>query len=396
MGIPHRCAKRDVPRAFKWHFLRPRDVPEFAVRLAGLVINSEPSNAFRMGVFFWEFVAWSAAAWSHHGSFRSDLPEFNDVVPFESKWVMDDGVVVVGARVYQSLDLLDETMKMVWVSEGLNVEKMAEEGEPSSTQLLWGLHMNFDTLTVTLPLSLLQEVIGCAQYWSVVCPALTPHLPSLYEQGQAGKKEVLLQIEASDHYEREHRWEDFWDALDFVRLQLESPLATSFSATFEKLLPIRERLVRVSARTRITGGDATLSRIGAVDWTAKVYHASDAAPYSQAFTEPNQPRPKTRRRSSQSFGLCVRGRGVQRLETEMGFSVHPIYIRTYRNQLADWLTVGRTWTGCIKKRHGLRTLAGPPSSTMRDGFLWSYQSGRTLWLGKLGSYHTQAIRPGEV
>ena len=39
-GIPQRCAKRDVPRAFKWHFLRPKDVPEFAVRLAGLVILS--------------------------------------------------------------------------------------------------------------------------------------------------------------------------------------------------------------------------------------------------------------------------------------------------------------------------------------------------------------------
>ena len=39
-GIPLRCAKRDVPRAFKWHFLAPRDVPEFAVRLLGVVIIS--------------------------------------------------------------------------------------------------------------------------------------------------------------------------------------------------------------------------------------------------------------------------------------------------------------------------------------------------------------------
>ena len=39
-GIPQRCAKRDVPRAFKWHFLRPRDVPEFAVRLAGILLIS--------------------------------------------------------------------------------------------------------------------------------------------------------------------------------------------------------------------------------------------------------------------------------------------------------------------------------------------------------------------
>ena len=30
-GVPQRCAKRDVPRAFKWHFLRTKDVAEFAV-----------------------------------------------------------------------------------------------------------------------------------------------------------------------------------------------------------------------------------------------------------------------------------------------------------------------------------------------------------------------------
>lgn len=32
-GVPQQCAKRDVPRAFKWHFLSPRDVPEFCTRL---------------------------------------------------------------------------------------------------------------------------------------------------------------------------------------------------------------------------------------------------------------------------------------------------------------------------------------------------------------------------
>ena len=152
-GVPQKCAKRDVPRAFKWHFLRAKDVPEFAVKLAGLLILSLAMP------FGWvgspgEFVAWSAAARAHHGSFRPADPRFNDVVPFESKWLMDDGVVVepmVGNRVFDSLAVLDETMQLVWGPEGVNVEKMAEEGEPSTTQLLWGLHMNFDTQEVRLP-----------------------------------------------------------------------------------------------------------------------------------------------------------------------------------------------------------------------------------------------------
>ena len=245
-GVPQKCAKRDVPRAFKWHFLRAKDVPEFAVKLAGLLILSLAMP------FGWvgspgEFVAWSAAARAHHGSFRPADPKFNDVVPFESKWLMDDGVVVepmVGNRVFDSLAVLDETMQLVWGPEGVNVEKMAEEGEPSTTQLLWGLHMNFDTQEVRLPepkrikakyllgetalqrgcrevpLRLLQELIGCAQYWTVACPALTPHLPTLYHllkgnlqgnKGSGGKSvnNTLVQVEACSHAEEDRRWEEF-------------------------------------------------------------------------------------------------------------------------------------------------------------------------------------------
>ena len=100
-GIPQRCAKRDVPRAFKWHFLKPGDVPEFAVKLAAGIITLSLTMPFGWVRSPGEFVAWSAAAKAHHGSFRPANPRFNDVVPFESK--------------------------------------------------LWGLHMNFETHEVPLP-----------------------------------------------------------------------------------------------------------------------------------------------------------------------------------------------------------------------------------------------------
>ena len=113
-GVPQRCAKRDVPRAFKWHFLRTPDVAEFAVRLAGVIIVS------MVMPFGWvgapgEFVAWSMAAQCHHRSFPPK-PSWNDIVPYESKWLMDDGVVLeplVGNRVWHSLQCLDETMRLV-------------------------------------------------------------------------------------------------------------------------------------------------------------------------------------------------------------------------------------------------------------------------------------------
>ena len=210
------CSKKT--RAFKWHFLAPKDVPEFAVRLLPVVIIS------LVMPFGWvgapgEFVAWSAAAKAHHGSFHPPDPWFNHVVSYESKWLMDDGVVLeplVGNRVFHSLACLDRTMIAVWGPEGVNVEKMAEEGEPSGCQLLWGLYMDFDQKIISLPepkrmkakyllaepalsrghkgipLRLLQEVAGCAQYWWIVCPGLLPRLPALYHpmKGQGGHGSV--------------------------------------------------------------------------------------------------------------------------------------------------------------------------------------------------------------
>ena len=71
----------------------------------------------------------------------------------------------------------------------------------------------------------------------------------------------MLVQKASSPGEEERRWEDFWDTLDFIRLQLEAPLQCSFTAVFEKLLPIRERLALpgATARARITGGRPFLS-----------------------------------------------------------------------------------------------------------------------------------------
>ena len=146
----------------------------------------------------------------------------------------------------------------------------------------------------TVPLRLLQDVIGCAQCWTVVCPELIPHLPSRFTQGQlamsrsqkgASKDVIYLLVEGSNEAEVGRKWEEFWGSLGFVRLQLEVLFQTNFGATFEKLLPVRERLAAPGqvGKSRITGGDATLSRIGAVDWTSKVLIAQEAGRYKDAL-----------------------------------------------------------------------------------------------------------------
>ena len=84
----------------------------------------------------------------------------------------------------------------------------------------------------------------------------------------------------------EEDWEDFWQTLDFIRLQLERPLSSSFKASFDKLLPFRERLALpgVADRLRILGGDATLDRFGSLDWKDRRFASEDATPYLAQLT----------------------------------------------------------------------------------------------------------------
>ena len=196
-------------------------------------------------------------------------------------------------------------MRLVWGPEGVNVEKMAEEGHPSACQLLWGLYMNFDTLEVTLPepkrikakyllgepslhrgcasvpAKLLRELAGCAQYWAV-CPELRPHLATMYallKGAPGGKGEWAAPAVDADP---QVAWTEFWDTLDFIR---ERPVASSFRAAFQKLLPIRELLALpgTTERTKVVGGDATPERLGAVDWDGRRFMVEDTSQFVEAF-----------------------------------------------------------------------------------------------------------------
>ena len=74
------------------------------------------------------------------------------VVPYTSRWLMDDGVVVeplVGNRIQRSLSAMDAAMVSVWGPGAINLDKLAEEGTPAKSQLLWGLHLDFEEQVVS-------------------------------------------------------------------------------------------------------------------------------------------------------------------------------------------------------------------------------------------------------
>lgn len=135
---------------------------------------------------------------------------------------------------------------------------------------------------------LVRELAGSAQYWAVSAPELSPYLPVFYrllQQTAGGEREYVDPRGTPE--EVDLAWEEFWDALDWARLQMEQPWGSSFKAAFGKLLPLRERLALpgVTQRARFVGGDATLERLGAADWKAKVYHMAPCHDYLPALQE---------------------------------------------------------------------------------------------------------------
>ena len=79
-----------------------------------------------------------------------------------------------------------------------------------------------------------------------------------------------------------------------------------------------------------------------------------------------------RRPRNRTASLLIRL--VQRLESESNFTVHPSYIRTYRNQLADWLNrevlelSESSWWQTGGQRLALRSNGGNSSPVWEEGW----------------------------
>ena len=212
-GVKQVCAKRDVSRAFKWHWVKDEDVEEFGASLPGQEVGVEGRVVLinLVLVFGWsgspgEYMIFAWAAKNEHEFMRPNNPEINGTPHFASKWLMDGGVIIeplVGLRPWLSAAGLEKAMIRVWGPGAVNGEKREEEGSFDEEQLIWGPHMNFQSQKVCLPeqkcvkakyllslpqlqhgcrkvqLKVAQELRGCAQYWSTAQPAVSAELGTL-------------------------------------------------------------------------------------------------------------------------------------------------------------------------------------------------------------------------
>ena len=204
-------AKRDVSRAFKWHFVRDDDVAEFGTSLPGTAVGL-PTRVIMIHtcmVFGWsgspgEYMSFSWGAKRCHERRRPPAAAQNDTVGWTSKWLMDDAVILepaVGLRPWLSAGDLDTAIRRTWGADALNLDKLAEEGEFKTCQLVWGLYIDVAKQRVALPeqkctkashllasaelgygsrripLKLAQELRGSAQFWASAQPSIMPELP---------------------------------------------------------------------------------------------------------------------------------------------------------------------------------------------------------------------------
>ena len=154
-------AKLDVSRAFKWHSIQPNDCGDFGSSLPGASVGVEGKVRMIYGgmPFGWcgaagEYMIFALAGRAVHENYRPSGAEVNGPTAFSSEWLMDDSVSVeplLGVRPWQAVDCLGHSIVTIWGADALNMSKQEVEGSPSPSQIVWGLHMDCQSMTCRLP-----------------------------------------------------------------------------------------------------------------------------------------------------------------------------------------------------------------------------------------------------
>ena len=299
--------KLDVSRAFKWHSIRPSDCGDFGSSLPGECVGVTGKVRMIYGgmPFGWcgapgEYMIFALAGRAVHESYRPNEAEINGATAFSSEWLMDDSVSVeplLGTRPWQAVDCLGHAIMQIWGEDALNMSKQEVEGSPSPSQIVWGLHMDGQSMTCKLPeakalkmryllalpelqwgnrkvkLRTARELRGLAQYASIVMPQLRPELPVLDTLLSETHSDGGYAYPGGSESAKEAAWKAWDETVELFRVWFETPSEGGFEGAFTDMLSARELLALPGkAETlRWIGGDATLETIGTLDWRSKRY-----------------------------------------------------------------------------------------------------------------------------
>ena len=245
-------AKLDVSRAFKWHSIQPNDCGDFGSSLPGASVGVEGKVRMIYGgmPFGWcgaagEYMIFALAGRAVHENYRPSGAEVNGPTAFSSEWLMDDSVSVeplLGVRPWQAVDCLGHSIVTIWGADALNMSKQEVEGSPSPSQIVWGLHMDCQSMTCRLPeakalkmryllalpelqwgcrkvkLRTARELRGLAQYASIVMPQLRPELPVLDTLLSETYSDGGYANPGGDERQRELAWRAWDETVELFRV----------------------------------------------------------------------------------------------------------------------------------------------------------------------------------
>ena len=209
---------------------------------------------------------------------------------------MDDSILIepdIGVRPW--LSVMCETCTKKALGPGtINEVKDEVEGALEATKLIWGLMYNtaehtrslpaaklekasyllrlpeFDFGNTNVPLKLVQELRGNQQFWLTVMPALRPLLSATNALLGPPTPEGMAKLRGTleeGFGKRSNRNASWWT--------IDPKWSVRFTHPLVEALTVRELLALPGGRERIiwASGDATLERVGAVDWSNKEAYA---------------------------------------------------------------------------------------------------------------------------
>ena len=322
-NVAVKIAKKDVAGAFRLLWVDPVDAEIFAgdipwspEHMGAEEVGTEQAgrpltviylvSSFGFSGSPGEWTVWGRATELYHRHHSPALPRRDGGQRFDSRILVDDAVLVeaeIGLRPWVSAEVYEHGVRLMLGDKAVNAEKDLEEGQFADEQTIWGLNMNAATCRMSLPLARilkgahllkednfsygmktltlkeLQRFRGVATGWAVIIPNLKNELKAAdrFLGGIDGGSKVSpsLSGKGDPEKEAEEAWEDLWALFEECRWLCAHPETwdTKFGGDLSELLRPLERLALPGAlqeQAVFVTSDATLTVIGAVDWTNRL------------------------------------------------------------------------------------------------------------------------------
>ena len=155
-GLRLLLAKKDTAEAFKCVPVRTEDTRFFAADLPGheFGLANDVTAVYRVLTFGFrgapgQYMLFAATI---RAAFNAQAPPdgaWNDTTPFRTMVLMDDSVLVepdLGWRPFIAAELLEHVTRATLGPRAINEQKDKEEGNYSTSQIIWGLAYDTDNL----------------------------------------------------------------------------------------------------------------------------------------------------------------------------------------------------------------------------------------------------------